>query len=752
MLITNFSSGELSPTLNGRVDLQQYYQGCGLLKNFEIIPTGGIKRRIGTQRLVETDGKTRLIPFIINKNTNFLLELKPYAINIWQAVGSVFSVVTSIETEYASMAVINEIHYAQNYDTIILCHRNHRPFYLEYKNGSFNGDVMNFDFDPDVNLDDDYNMVMIPKGADKPTYYEQTDGHMHFEWYETEDEEQVKKTFDYAAGVTKAYCVFQGKLWEYDKNGTAWVINGVDPEQEAGLFTTANNYPGCVAFFNNRLFFASTINKRQKIWASAAPDAHDVRYNDFCTYQKYVTVSQVVKDADLHIFTCDIKLDDLGTYQTTLTNVSQDFTQAVLKSGDITDYYVTGPHIPAGSKILSVTSNSIVIDHRCDIAEDQANLVCSIQLWQNADVITASDYEYQIVNQNITTADCSFNFELASSENDAIMFLSSGKYLAAGTESSIWSINPDISALNIAASMQGRYGSDDIQGQAVAAAQIYFAQGKKGIREFYYDNASEAFQTNNIAIQAEQMLNESEIVDFDYITNPYNRLLCLRKDGAISSLLYDKTNGVLGWSRIVRGQGKIVSVAVTRGNDEYDIPYFLVEDNGRYYIEVMYKAQYEEAGTQNIKTKEVYLDSWAIYDSEKEDPLDGYTEDAVLWNESTEKECMANDIPEGFITSDNDVVYIGYKFESQIKSLPVLTNDPTGKKRITALLVRLLNSYLPVMKYEESEETFSGVTEPYSGIIKMTYPGVYDRDVTFEIRTDKPQNVVILAVNAQLAN
>ena len=67
MLITNFASGELSQNLNGRVDIQQYYQGASRIENFEIIPTGGIKRRPGTQRLAELSGNSKIIPFIVDK-------------------------------------------------------------------------------------------------------------------------------------------------------------------------------------------------------------------------------------------------------------------------------------------------------------------------------------------------------------------------------------------------------------------------------------------------------------------------------------------------------------------------------------------------------------------------------------------------------------------------------------------------------------------------------------------------------------
>jgi hypothetical protein len=50
---TNFASGELSPLLNGRTDLDQYYKGAQQAENVLVVPQGGLKRRPGTQFLAE---------------------------------------------------------------------------------------------------------------------------------------------------------------------------------------------------------------------------------------------------------------------------------------------------------------------------------------------------------------------------------------------------------------------------------------------------------------------------------------------------------------------------------------------------------------------------------------------------------------------------------------------------------------------------------------------------------------------------
>jgi len=53
-LQTSFASGELSPLLLGRTDLEQYYRGAQTAENVVIVPQGGVKRRPGTEFIAST--------------------------------------------------------------------------------------------------------------------------------------------------------------------------------------------------------------------------------------------------------------------------------------------------------------------------------------------------------------------------------------------------------------------------------------------------------------------------------------------------------------------------------------------------------------------------------------------------------------------------------------------------------------------------------------------------------------------------
>tara|TARA_B110000971_G_scaffold178510_1_gene184489 strand:+ start:2498 stop:5089 length:2592 start_codon:yes stop_codon:yes gene_type:complete len=69
-LQSSFASGELSPLLKGRTDLEQYYAGVATAENVVIVPQGGMKRRPGTEHIGDairntthyTSGYTLTVP------------------------------------------------------------------------------------------------------------------------------------------------------------------------------------------------------------------------------------------------------------------------------------------------------------------------------------------------------------------------------------------------------------------------------------------------------------------------------------------------------------------------------------------------------------------------------------------------------------------------------------------------------------------------------------------------------------------
>lgn len=66
----NFVSGELSPFLRGRTDINQYYQGLQKAENVVLVPQGGVKRRPGTEYIGTVTGLTQLRPYSVGSMPN----------------------------------------------------------------------------------------------------------------------------------------------------------------------------------------------------------------------------------------------------------------------------------------------------------------------------------------------------------------------------------------------------------------------------------------------------------------------------------------------------------------------------------------------------------------------------------------------------------------------------------------------------------------------------------------------------------
>ena len=76
-IVTNFRAGELSPRLEGRIDLDKYNEAAQTLQNMIVFPQGGVTRRPGTffAGAAKDGGKVRLINFEFSDEQAYVIEL-----------------------------------------------------------------------------------------------------------------------------------------------------------------------------------------------------------------------------------------------------------------------------------------------------------------------------------------------------------------------------------------------------------------------------------------------------------------------------------------------------------------------------------------------------------------------------------------------------------------------------------------------------------------------------------------------------
>lgn len=92
---TNFSAGEVSPLLRGRVDTQKYANGAETVENYLITPQGPLRRRPGAKHLGDataaSTSKARFYKFQFSNTDVCLIEFRDAAINIWRNEGVLYT-------------------------------------------------------------------------------------------------------------------------------------------------------------------------------------------------------------------------------------------------------------------------------------------------------------------------------------------------------------------------------------------------------------------------------------------------------------------------------------------------------------------------------------------------------------------------------------------------------------------------------------------------------------------------------------
>jgi hypothetical protein len=369
-------------------------------------------------------------------------------------------------------------------------------------------------------------------------------------------------------------------------------------------------------------------------------------------------------------------------------------------------------------------------------------------------------YTETVIEDRHAVPDDGFTFEIASDMSDAIKWLAQNKNLLAGTETGEWVIPAGVNATSVQAFLNSRYGSDGMQATSVGDAVCFFQTGKKALVEYYIPQEDSNFRANNMATLSQNMLHESPAFDFDFISAPYTKIFVAREDGVVACLLYERGTGTFAWGRITTGKeiaivedgrtvrtrtGLIKSVATIPGQAGYDDVYFIVKRGEAFFLE----RHSERIREGQEGDGAVFLDSYRRWNGDAA----GYSDDAVVYDGTDNKTYPVTQAP-----IPDHVMWIGYPYESRVRSMPVLANDRMKQNNIKNLLIRFGDSFMPKVRslsMEEGKErpghTDSiGRPEPYSGVVKIPFPGTWDRDVFFELVHDRPTRCRVLAVNAEV--
>ena len=170
----------------------------------------------------------------------------------------------------------------------------------------------------------------------------------------------------------------------------------------------------------------------------------------------------------------------------------------------------------------------------------------------------SGDYENMDANLGGTVADDdAIIYTIASNQVNAIRFLASTRTLIIGTAGGEFAVsgggdNDAITPTNIMIKKQSNHGAANVDAISVGNATLFLQRAKRKIRELAYNFDVDGYTAPDLTILAEH-ITEGNIIEMAYQGEPLAIIWCVRGDGELIALTYQREQEVVAWHRHVFG-------------------------------------------------------------------------------------------------------------------------------------------------------------------------------------------------------
>mgnify|MGYP001280224881 CR=1 FL=1 len=358
---TNFTGGEISPRLLGRVDLTKYTSSVQRCENFIVFPHGGITKRSGTRFIAEvkdSSKKTRLIPFIFSTVQAYILEFGHNYVRFYRNEGQIQQVspgvgAYEIVSPY-SQDDIDELKFTQSADILYLTHPDYQTRKLSRTgHTAFSFSVLDAIDGPWGGINTT-STTLAPSGTSGSVTITASavtgiNNNQGFLATDVGRHIRILRGGKWGAGKITARAsttsVTLETFTDFDFGDTTATTNW-----RLGIWSDTTGWPTTATFYQQRLFFANNTTSPNTLWASESGN--------------YETFSPTNRDAEV--------LDDSGLDLTLATDQVNAIRwmygakQLLLGTSD-------GPFVvSSGSDNLALTPNNVTLNR--ETTDGTANL------------------------------------------------------------------------------------------------------------------------------------------------------------------------------------------------------------------------------------------------------------------------------------------------------------------------------------------------------------------------------------------
>ena len=788
-IVTNFRAGELSPRLEGRIDLDKYNEAAQTMQNMLVFPQGGTTRRPGSYYAgtSKDGGQVRLINFEYSDEQAYVLEFGNNYIRFFKDGGILTESQKTITGATAANPVVVTAgsHGYSNGDRVFITEvtgmteLNNREFTVANKTtNTF-----------ELSGIDGSAFTAYSSGGKSGKIVEVTTTYTTAEVFEInhaqsadvlflahKDHEPAKLTRTTASSFTLTDIDFIDGPW-LDENATTTTLyasaatgSGITITASAALFSSDD--------VGRYIRFREILEIEHDEWAASTSYANNatVRFNGH-VYKNVTGSTQTSGN------TPPVHLSGTETYGSIDWQYLHDehghvkitgYTSATVVTADVHEDQYGNSRLP-DSSVGSANANT-----RWSLGAFGGNekFPRAVAFYEERLYFAGTEGQPQTIFssktadfENMTPGtndDDAINITIASGQVNVIRHMIPGRFLQIMTTSSEFTLSggtgtQPVTPTSVNVLRETTFGSGDVRPLRAGASTIMVQKGLEKVKEVTFDLDTDGLVGRDLTILAEH-LTRGGISDMVWQQEPELVLWFVHSDGTLIGLSYDPQNQTIGWHSHPMGDSGVVEsiTAIPSGAED------------QVYLSV--KRTINSATVRHIVFMEniyfgtdiddaFYVDSGLTYDSTATTTITGlnHLEGETVQILADGAAHPDKTVSGGAVTLDRSAstVHVGYSYDSKMQTLRLEGGADDGVsqgkiKRIHGVTVRFIDTVgaevgpdennLDRIPFRDSSMAMDEAVPLFDGDKEITFPSGYDNDARVFVRQTQPLPMTILAV------
>ena len=784
-IITNFRAGEISPRLEGRIDLQKYNEAVKDLSNMVVFPQGGTTRRPGTYYAGSSKdgGKVRLIHFEYSDEQAYVLEFGANYVRFFKDGGLLTEATTAITgiTQANPAVVTAASHGLSNGDRVFIAsvagmtEVNNKEFtvagattntfqlsgidssaFTAYSSGGTVGKI--------VEVTTTYSVTDIFE-----INYAQSADVLYLAH---KDHEPAKLTRTTATSFTLADIDFVDGPW-LDENITSTTLYASADTGSVTLTASASLFSSDDV--GRLVRFREILEIHHDEWAASTSyaDGVTVRYNGHVYEQVTGSTQTSGNTPPVHLegtetygaLDWEYKHDGTGYLEITGFTSATEVTATVKNATGVLPDHVVGS--ANATKLWSLGAFGGDQGYPRAIAFYEERLYFAGTEGQPQTIFgsVSADFENHTPGTN---DDDAINVTIASDQVNVIKHLLPARFLQLLTTSAEFTLSggagsEPVTPTNVNVLRETTFGTGTVRPLRAGNSTILIQKGAEKVKEITFDLDTDGLLGVDLTVLADH-LARGGLTDMVWQQEPELLLWFVHSDGRLIGLTYDRANATVGWhEHSLGGNGVVESITAIPSGAE-DQVYLSVKRtiDGSTVRHIVYlKSLY----FNDDVTDAFFVDSGLTYDGSATttitslNHLEGETV-TILADGAAHADKTVTD---GTITLDRSAskVHVGYGYTSLLETLRMEAGADDGVaqgkiKRIHGVTARFFQtvgaelgpdtSNLDRLPFRDSSMNMDEAVPLFTGDKEISFPSGYDNDAKIVIRQTQPLPMTILAI------